>query len=64
MGTPGYMSLEQVQGKPQFASDIYAVGMTAIQALTGVTPRNFIQDEVGEIDLPKMAPNIQPIPGL
>ncbi|MGD1806089.1 AAA-like domain-containing protein [Dapis sp. BLCC M126] len=58
VGTPGYMPVEQAQGRPQFASDIYAVGITAIQALTGVTPRNFIQDELGEIDLEKLAPNI------
>ncbi len=58
VGTPGYMAVEQAQGRPQFASDIYAVGITAIQALTGVTPRNFIQDELGEIDLKKLAPNI------
>ncbi|WP_094677260.1 AAA-like domain-containing protein [Hydrocoleum sp. CS-953] len=58
VGTPGYMPVEQAQGRPQFASDIYAVGITAIQALTGVTPRNFIQDELGEIDLQKLAPNI------
>ncbi len=58
VGTPGYMPVEQAQGRPRFASDIYAVGITAIQALTGITPRNFIQDEVGEIDLPKLAPNI------
>ncbi|NEP40989.1 MAG: protein kinase [Okeania sp. SIO2G4] len=58
VGTPGYMPVEQAQGRPQFASDIYAVGITAIQALTRVTPRNFIQDELGEIDLQKLAPNI------
>ena len=58
VGTPGYMPVEQAQGRPQFASDIYAVGITAIQALTGVTSRNFIQDELGEIDLQKLAPNI------
>ncbi|NES93311.1 serine/threonine-protein kinase, partial [Okeania sp. SIO2B9] len=58
VGTPGYMPVEQAQGRPQFASDIYAVGITAIQALTGVTPRNFIQDELGEIDLQKLVPNI------
>ncbi|MDJ0515962.1 MAG: AAA-like domain-containing protein [Trichodesmium sp. MO_231.B1] len=58
VGTPGYMPVEQAQGRPQFASDIYAVGITAIQALTGVTPRYFIQDELGEIELQKLAPNI------
>ncbi|MGB3534699.1 MAG: tetratricopeptide repeat protein [Microcoleaceae cyanobacterium] len=35
-GTPSYMPMEQFQGNPQFSSDIYAVGMIAIQAITGL----------------------------
>lgn len=35
-GTPSYMPIEQFQGNPQFNSDMYAVGMIAIQALTGL----------------------------
>lgn len=35
-GTPTYMPIEQFQGNPQFSSDIYAVGMIGIQALTGL----------------------------
>ncbi|AFY56809.1 serine/threonine protein kinase [Rivularia sp. PCC 7116] len=38
IGSPGYMPSEQSNGKPHFSSDIYAVGMIAIQALTGVFP--------------------------
>ncbi|MBD2018254.1 serine/threonine protein kinase [Microcoleus sp. FACHB-53] len=38
IGTPGYMPSEQSKGCPKFCSDIYAVGMVAIQALTGVEP--------------------------
>ncbi|WP_199246277.1 tetratricopeptide repeat protein [[Phormidium] sp. ETS-05] len=34
-GTPAYMPLEQFQGNPRFNSDIYALGMMAIQAITG-----------------------------
>lgn len=37
-GTPTYMPFEQFQGNPQFNSDIYSVGMIAIQALTGLPP--------------------------
>lgn len=37
-GTPGYMPPEQAQGKPQPCSDIYALGMIAIQAVTGYMP--------------------------
>ncbi|MEA5598549.1 bifunctional serine/threonine-protein kinase/formylglycine-generating enzyme family protein [Rivularia sp. UHCC 0363] len=36
IGTPGFMPTEQGLGKPCLASDVYAVGMTAIQALTGL----------------------------
>lgn len=35
-GTPAYMPIEQFQGNPQFNSDLYAVGMIAIQAITGL----------------------------
>jgi tetratricopeptide (TPR) repeat protein len=35
-GTPAYMPIEQFQGNPQFSSDLYAVGMMAIQAMTGL----------------------------
>ncbi|WP_333275466.1 MULTISPECIES: tetratricopeptide repeat protein [unclassified Microcoleus] len=35
-GTPAYMPIEQFQGNPQFSSDLYAVGMIAIQAITGL----------------------------
>jgi serine/threonine protein kinase len=38
IGTPGYYPLEQGQGFPVLSSDIYAVGIIAIQALTGKFP--------------------------
>jgi serine/threonine-protein kinase len=38
VGTPNYMPGEQQHGNPQFSSDIFAVGIVAIQALTGVAP--------------------------
>ena len=41
IGSPGYMPIEQLNGKPRFSSDIYAVGMMAIQAITGAEPRLF-----------------------
>jgi eukaryotic-like serine/threonine-protein kinase len=44
IGTPGYMPGEQSIGKPTFNSDIYALGMTGIQALTGVFPRQLKTD--------------------
>jgi serine/threonine protein kinase/Flp pilus assembly protein TadD len=42
-GTPVYMPLEQFRGYPQFNSDIYAVGMIAIQALAGVAAKELAQ---------------------
>ncbi|MEO0687725.1 MAG: serine/threonine-protein kinase, partial [Cyanobacteria bacterium J06649_11] len=39
IGTPGYMPDEQANGKPRLCSDVYAVGMLGIQALTGIPPR-------------------------
>lgn len=38
IGTPGYMPSEQANSNPHFSSDIYAVGIIAIQALTGINP--------------------------
>ena len=34
-GTPAYMPMEQFQGHPQFNSDIYALGIMGLQAMTG-----------------------------
>ena len=37
IGSPTYMPFEQARGKPGKHSDVYAVGMLGIQALTGLT---------------------------
>ena len=50
IGTPGFMPAEQAQGKPRFNSDIYALGMLAIQALTGIPPHQLSEDpDTGEV---------------
>ena len=49
IGTPGYMPNEQAIGKPRLSSDIYAVGIIAVQALTGQDPSKLPEDENGEI---------------
>jgi serine/threonine-protein kinase len=50
IGTPGYMPTEQAQGKPRPNSDIYSLGMIAIQALTGVAATELQEDpDTGEI---------------
>jgi serine/threonine protein kinase, bacterial len=44
------MPSEQSQGKPKFSSDVYAVGMIGIQALTGISPHQLPEDpRTGEI---------------
>ncbi|OYD96240.1 serine/threonine protein kinase [Nostoc sp. 'Peltigera membranacea cyanobiont' 210A] len=50
VGTPGYMPSEQAKGKPKLCSDIYAVGMIGIQALTGLIPEQLPEDpSTGEV---------------
>jgi len=46
----GYQPVEQLQGLPCAASDVYAVGMIAAQALTGKHPTQFQLDpQTGEV---------------
>ncbi len=49
MGTPGYMSPEQERGRPRFNSDIYALGIIGIQALTGINPTHLSEPYTDEI---------------
>jgi len=50
IGTPGYIPAEQLQGKPRLSSDIYALGMLGIQALTGVLPNQLPENSnTGEV---------------
>jgi eukaryotic-like serine/threonine-protein kinase len=45
VGTPGYMPREQHMGKPRFNSDIYALGMTIVHAVTGFHPDQLPRDD-------------------
>ena len=49
VGTETYMPMEQMMGRPGFYSDIYALGIIAIQALTGIHPKKLPIDDNGEI---------------
>jgi serine/threonine protein kinase len=53
IGTAAYMPMEQFHGFPQFNSDIYALGMIAVQVLLGL-PAN---------DLTRLRDNNSPNPG-
>ncbi|MEM8502006.1 MAG: CHASE2 domain-containing protein [Cyanobacteria bacterium P01_D01_bin.1] len=50
IGTQGYTPSEQLSGKPRYSSDIYALGMTIIHALTGRSPH----------DLPESPETLEP----
>ena len=49
IGTQGYMPSEQSAGLPNFSSDLYALGITTIEALTGLPPHALRRDAHGEI---------------
>lgn len=61
IGTVGYIPNEQLGGRPRYSSDIYAVGMIALQALTGLLPTEFDDDDrTGEILWRNRVPHISP----
>lgn len=50
VGTPAYMPIEQQRGKPRYSSDLYALGLIAIQGVTGLSPRHLPEDSrTGEL---------------
>lgn len=58
----GYVPPEQIAGRTTFASDIYALGMTAIHCLTGTVPQKLnISNQTGEI---LWEQNVRVSPGL
>jgi serine/threonine protein kinase len=51
IGTPGYMPPEQQHCAACFSSDLYALGISVIQLLTGMKPQQFQVDPIsGELD--------------
>lgn len=64
VGTPGYHAPEQAEGVATFSSDIYALGMTAIQFLTGQYPLHLPKDKSREViwrDLTKISDRLATI---
>ncbi|TAF12193.1 MAG: CHASE2 domain-containing protein [Nostocales cyanobacterium] len=49
IGTKGYAPNEQCFGRPRYNSDIYAIGMIGIKALTGISPHELERDADGEV---------------
>lgn len=50
IGTHGYAPNEQCAGRVRFSSDIYALGMIGIKALTGLSPQELqLNSETGEL---------------
>ncbi|MFK8182095.1 MAG: CHASE2 domain-containing protein [Phormidesmis sp.] len=60
IGTQGYMPSEQSAGMPSVRSDIYALGITAIEALTGRPPHALKRSEDGEIIWSHTISNLSP----
>jgi CHASE2 domain-containing sensor protein/tRNA A-37 threonylcarbamoyl transferase component Bud32 len=57
IGTQGYTPSEQLAGRPRYCSDLYALGMTAIQAITGLQPTQFpANPDTGELIWQNQAP--------
>jgi eukaryotic-like serine/threonine-protein kinase len=44
-----YWPPEQAAGRPTISSDLYAVGMTIIEALTGTKPATFTREQTGKL---------------
>jgi serine/threonine protein kinase len=49
IGTPGYQSAEQAEGRPNQTSDYYAIGRTLMHLLTGVHPTELPASESGQL---------------
>lgn len=60
IGTKGYMPSEQSAGLPRFNSDLYALGVMAIEALTGMSPYQMTYDDRGELVWQYQVTNLHP----
>ena len=59
IGTSGYMPSEQANGRPKLSSDVYAVGIIALQALTGIYPQDLPEEpSTGKVLWRNHAPSV------
>lgn len=57
-GTAGYVPIEQIQGRTVFASDFFALGRTAVFALTATNPQNLTNLRTGAFEWREKAPHV------
>ena len=64
IGTKGYRAMEQAAGRPRLNSDLYALGMIAVQALTGINAlqleTEYSDADSDEINWQHLAPGASP----
>lgn len=61
VGTPGYMPMEQLAGRPVYSSDLYSLGLTAIYLLTRKIPQDLETDpQTGMMVWQHLAPHLSP----
>ncbi|NJK29277.1 MAG: protein kinase [Acaryochloris sp. SU_5_25] len=61
VGTPGYMAMEQLAGRPMFSSDLYSLGLTAIYLLTRKVPQELETDPyTGTVVWQHLTPHLSP----
>ena len=60
VGTKGYVPSEQLGGTPHFSSDLYALGMTVIEVLTGLEPQALHRSGAGELLWIDLVPDVNP----
>lgn len=61
VGTPGFMPMEQLAGRPVYGSDLYSLGLTAIYLLTRKIPQDLETDpQTGMLIWQHLVPHLSP----
>lgn len=61
VGTAGYMPIEQAMGTARPASDLFALGVTVLQAISGVPPTEMpLDDDTAKIRVDELASAVSP----